>query len=70
MFHLAKPDVRRRLEESSGKSVTDAATLREAIGQRFQHFTAKNVKACAISLPPDSLPNCVSIVAAKSPGAQ
>lgn len=56
VFHLAKQDVRERLEKSSGVAVTNAASLKEAIGQRFQHFVAKNAKACAISLPPDFAP--------------
>lgn len=56
VFHLAKADVRNRLEKSSGVAVKDAATLREAIGNLFQYFTAKGARACAISLPPDFAP--------------
>ena len=56
VFHLAKPEVRTRLEKCSGVSVKSAATLRQAIGQRFAHFTAHGARACAISLPPDFSP--------------
>lgn len=56
VFHLARPQVRERLEKASRRSVGSAATLRSAIGSLFQHFVAKNAKACAISLPPDFAP--------------
>lgn len=56
VFHLARPQVRERLEKASRASVASAATLRSAIGALFQHFVSKNAKACAISLPPDFTP--------------
>jgi glucuronate isomerase len=59
VFHLAKPDVLRRLNECSGVNVEDAASLRRAIGQRFEHFTQHGARACAISLPPDFAPSVV-----------
>lgn len=56
VFHLARPQVRERLAKASGEAAGDAATLRRAIGNLFQHFTRHNAKACAISLPPDFAP--------------
>ena len=56
VFHLAKPEVRARFDKATGLSVRNAATLRQAIGKLFEHFTSKGVRACAISLPPDFSP--------------
>ncbi len=56
VFHLAKPEVRQRLEKATSTSLKDAASLRSAIGKLFEHFTAKNARACAISLPPTFAP--------------
>ncbi len=61
VFHLTKRSVQERLEYASGSSVSDAASLRGAIGQLFQHFKSKNARACAISLPPDFAPTRVSL---------
>ncbi len=60
VFHLAKPEVRERLERCAQTAIVDAASLRAAIGKRFEHFKANNAKACAISLPPDFAPAKVS----------
>ncbi|MCU0979231.1 MAG: glucuronate isomerase [Pirellulaceae bacterium] len=60
VFQLAKPEVRQRLERAADTSVVDAASLRSALGKRFEHFKARNAKACAISLPPDFVPAKVS----------
>lgn len=60
VFHLAQPQIRQRLEGTTGTSVGDAASLRAALGQLFERFKAKNAKACAISLPPDFAPARVS----------
>ena len=65
VFHFGKPETRQRLEKASGTSVTNAATLRAAIGQLFEHFTANGVRACAISLPPDFLPAAVGAAEAE-----
>lgn len=65
VFHLAKASVRERLERSTSTSVTDPVSLRAAIRKRFEHFKAHNVRACAISLPPDFTPERVSESAAK-----
>ncbi|MEK6234209.1 MAG: glucuronate isomerase [Planctomycetales bacterium] len=64
VFHLAKSAVRDRLGKASGVSVTDAKSLREAIGKLFTHFTSKGARACAISLPPDFTPQRVEQAAA------
>jgi glucuronate isomerase len=60
VFHLAKQEVRERLEKATGVSSSNSATLKVAIGKLFEHFTAKNAKACAISLTPDFAPVEVS----------
>ncbi len=59
VFHLARRAVRDRLEAASSVSIGDLATLRQAIGQRFEHFTRRGARACAISLPPDFTPRRV-----------
>ncbi|MEX2185206.1 MAG: glucuronate isomerase [Pirellulales bacterium] len=64
VFHLAKPEVRARLEKSTGIAATNAGTLRQAIGKLFDHFRRHNVRACAISLPPTFAPRKVSDAAA------
>lgn len=64
VFHLGKPEVRERLQKSSGESVVNARTLRSAIGRLFAHFTRRGARACAISLPPDFAPEPVSDAAA------
>jgi glucuronate isomerase len=56
VFHLDKPDTRRRLEAATGVHVHDAATLRMALVKLFVHFTRSGAKACAISLPPNFHP--------------
>ena len=60
VFHLGKPEVRKRLEEAADVSLDDVRSLVSAIGSLFAHFTANGAKACAISLPPDFHPQNVS----------
>ncbi len=60
VFHLAKPEVRERVEKATGVAISDANSLRQALGQLFQHFVSKNAKACAISLPPGFTPAKIS----------
>ena len=60
VFHLAKPEVLARLERATGAAVTNVSSLRHAIGSLFQHFKARNARACAISLPPDFSPTQIS----------
>jgi glucuronate isomerase len=56
VFHLDKPEVRRRLAKATGVEAGDAASLRKAVGPLFERFTKRGAKACAISLPPDFNP--------------
>ena len=56
VFHLARPEVRARLQRATDTQVTGAVTLRAAIGKLFDHFVARGARACAISLPPDFAP--------------
>lgn len=61
VFHLSKPEVRRRLASASGGEFKDAKTLTQAIGKLFDHFTSRGARACAISLPPDFSPRKVDV---------
>jgi glucuronate isomerase len=56
VFHLDKPQVRKRLTEATAIDVGDAASMRRAIEALFKHFTRHGARACAISLPPDFSP--------------
>jgi glucuronate isomerase len=56
VFHLDRPEVRRRLALATQIEVGDAAALRRALGTLFTHFTQHGARACAISLPPDFAP--------------
>jgi glucuronate isomerase len=56
VFHLDKPEVRRRLAKATGVDAGDAAGLRKAVHTLFEHFTRKGARACAISLPPGFTP--------------
>ncbi len=56
VFHFEKPATRERLAKATGSAVTDAKSLRSAIGKLFGHFTSRGARACAISLPPDFEP--------------
>ena len=60
VFHLAQDKVRTRLEHATGISVTDLSSLRAALTNRFDHFTRRGARACAISLPPNFSPRPVS----------
>ncbi|REK11579.1 MAG: amidohydrolase [Planctomycetota bacterium] len=66
VFHLAKPEVRTRLEKAGGIALGDLASLRSAIGKLFEHFVERGAKACAISLPPDFAPAKIDKGAAES----
>lgn len=56
VFHMDKPETRRRLHAATGVHVHDASTLRKALATTFMHFTRNGAKACAISLPPQFHP--------------
>ncbi len=56
VFHLDKPEVRKRLAKATGVEAGDLASLRQALTRLFEHFTGHGAKACAISLPPSFFP--------------
>lgn len=60
VFHLDRPEVRQRLAKATGVEVGDAAGLRRAVRNLFEHFTGRGARACAISLPPDFSPQPVA----------
>jgi glucuronate isomerase len=66
VFHLAKPEVRQRLEKATGIAPSDARFLRRGIAALFQHFKSRGARACAISLPPDFSPTRVSLARANT----
>ena len=66
VFHLARPEVRERLEKATKSSVTKTSALAKAIGALFLRFKSKGARACAISLPPDFSPEPVSQAAAET----
>jgi len=66
VFHLAKTSVRERLQTATGIALSQVSSLKQAIEKLFTHFVAHNVRACAISLPPDFSPEPVTEVAANS----
>ena len=60
VFKLAEPSVRMRLEQATDCVLSDVASLRQSLSALFDHFTAHQARACAISLPPDFSPRRVS----------
>lgn len=64
VFHLGKESTRERLAGATGVEVRDTASLKDGIGRLFEHFTAHGARACAISLPPDFVPDRPDQVAA------
>jgi glucuronate isomerase len=56
VFHLAKPETRKRLAMATATEAGDAVSLRKGIRKLFEHFTRRGARACAISLPPDFTP--------------
>ena len=60
VFKLSEPSVRMRLEQATDCELTDVASLRQSLSALFDHFTAHQARACAISLPPDFTPRKIS----------
>lgn len=60
VFRLHQTETRTRLARCSTIEPGDYAHLQKAIHHLFQHFSAHQAKACAISLPPDFSPQPVS----------
>jgi glucuronate isomerase len=56
-----------RLRRSTNVDVQDVATLQRAIGVLFERFVARGARACAISLPPDFIPQPASPKRATTP---
>lgn len=56
VFKLHESEVQQRLATTTGVEVSDAASVRTAVGKLFEKFVAKGVRACAISLPPSFAP--------------
>jgi glucuronate isomerase len=56
VFRLETPEVRRRLAAVTGVEAHDGVSCRAALGRLFEHFHRKGAKACAVSLPPDFMP--------------
>jgi glucuronate isomerase len=66
VFHFDKAAVRERLTQCSDVAIHCLSDLSTAIRQRFEHFTANQARACAISLPPSFSPQRVSNAIAES----
>ena len=64
VFHLGKPDGRKRFAESTGQEAGTTESVRAGPLQLFRTFVAKNARACAISLPPHFAPEKISDAAA------
>ncbi|MEX0939661.1 MAG: glucuronate isomerase [Pirellulales bacterium] len=64
VFHLARPQVRQRLEKVTLIAPGDVRSLRAALSKLFEHFKSKTARACAISLPPDFAPRQIPASAA------
>jgi len=60
VFHLAKPEVQKRLASFTRLEASSAESARRAIAALFNHFKSNNARACAISLPPDFSPTKIS----------
>lgn len=60
VFRLNQPDVRERLRRFTNLEINDVKNLKQALGKLFEHFTRKGARACAISLPPDFLPQTLT----------
>jgi glucuronate isomerase len=56
VLRLHEPRTVERLRKSTGVDVQDYASFREAVGHLFERFVARGARACAISLPPDFVP--------------
>jgi glucuronate isomerase len=56
VFHLDQASVRQRLATATGIEVGDMLTLRSALRRIFARFAGMGAAACAISLPPDFVP--------------
>lgn len=60
VFKLSTPSVRQRFEAATGVVPSSAHNLRKGLAAIFGQFRGKQARACAISLPPDFVPEPVS----------
>jgi glucuronate isomerase len=60
VFHLAKPETRKRLSAATNIDFGDPPGFEVALRELFAHFNRHGARACAISLPPDFEPVPVS----------
>jgi glucuronate isomerase len=67
VFHLHRPEIRQRLAQATGITVSNTQTLKDAIGKLFSHFCRHHAKACAISLPPWFSPRNVGLHEVRGP---
>jgi glucuronate isomerase len=67
VLKLHEPNTLARLRAATNVDVQDAASLRLAIGALFEYFTGRGARACAISLPPDFVPERPGSVRASTP---
>lgn len=56
VLKLHEPRTLERLRSCTNVDVIDFKSLRLALAARFEHFTSRGARACAISLPPDFRP--------------
>jgi glucuronate isomerase len=56
VLKLHEPATAARLRRATNVDVQDAVSLRLALGALFQYFVDRGARACAISLPPDFVP--------------
>lgn len=57
VLKLHEPRTLERLRQTTNLEVEDLAGLRNAVGVLFDRFVKAGARACAISLPPDFVPN-------------
>jgi glucuronate isomerase len=67
VLKLHEEGTRERLRKASAVDVTDIDSLRRALGVIFERFVARRARACAISLPPDFVPEKPRVKAAATP---
>ena len=59
VFRLHRPEVKQRLTQITGIEPSTLPKLRESLGRLFEHFVRRGARACAISLPPEFMPQKV-----------
>jgi glucuronate isomerase len=67
VLKLHEASTRERLRTTSAVDVTDVESLRRALGVIFERFVSHGARACAISLPPDFVPDRPHMKASATP---